>query len=226
MKQYALIVAGGSGQRIKSEIPKQFLELNGRPVLMHTLDKFILANPQISLILVLPQAHRSLWEELCIQHNFLQPHQIVIGGVSRFQSVQKGLSSCKKQGLISIHDGVRPLVSPELILNLYRSAKEKESAIPVCPMVESIRKIEGNESSAADRRAFVSVQTPQCFSSELIKRAYLQEEQPHFTDDASVIEALGEKVYSIPGEADNIKITRPIDVIIAEQLLNDSSITD
>ncbi len=220
MKQFALVVAGGIGQRMKAEIPKQFLELNGRPILMHTLEKFILADPQISLILVLPQAHHILWKELCVQHNFLNPHRIVAGGESRFQSVKNGLQACENVGLISIHDGVRPLVSPTLILNLYRSAKEKKSAIPVCPLVESIRKIEGQESRSVDRRHYVSVQTPQCFSSELIQRAYLQQEQIHFTDDASVLEALGEKVYFIPGEVTNLKITTPADLILAEHLLN------
>ena len=220
MKQYALVVAGGTGQRMKVEIPKQFLELNGRPILMHTLEKFILADPQISLILVLPHAQHFLWKELCVQHNFLNPHRIVAGGESRFQSVKNGLQACEKVGLISIHDGVRPLVSSKLILNLYHSAKEKESAIPVCPLVESIRKIEGQESRSVDRRQYVSVQTPQCFSSELIKRAYLQEEQIHFTDDATVLEALGEKVHFIPGEVTNLKITMPADLILAEHLLN------
>lgn len=220
MKQYALIVAGGIGHRMKAEIPKQFLELNGRPILMHTLDKFILADQQISLILVLPQVHHVLWKELCIKHNFLSSHLIVAGGESRFQSVKNGLQACENVGLISIHDGVRPLVSPKLILNLYRWAKDKKSAIPVCPMVESIRKIEGQESRSVDRRQYVSVQTPQCFSVELIQRAYLQQEQTHFTDDASVLEALGEKVHFIPGEVTNLKITRPGDLILAEHLLS------
>tara|TARA_B100001093_G_scaffold286022_1_gene273219 strand:- start:269 stop:937 length:669 start_codon:yes stop_codon:yes gene_type:complete len=221
MKKYALIVAGGSGKRMKTDIPKQFLELNGRPILMYTLEKFISADSKISLILVLPKVYHKHWELLCIQHNFHHFHQIVAGGESRFQSVKNGLFACNKQGLIAIHDGVRPLVSTILILNLYRLAQEKKSAIPVLPLVESIRNIVKAESRAVDRRDFVSVQTPQCFSLELINRAYSQEEKPYFTDDASVIDALGEKVYFIQGESENIKITRPTDLIIAQHLLNE-----
>ena len=220
MKLYALIVAGGAGKRMKSSIPKQFIELNGTPILMRTIEKFYAARSSIDIIVVLPKSFQSVWASLCQRHYFNIPHQVVAGGETRFQSVKKGLHYCKENSIIAVHDGVRPLISPNLILNLYQEAKLKGSTIPVCPILESIRKVEGNQNKSLDRNKFYSVQTPQCFQSKILLKAYEQEEQGFFTDDASVVEALGEKIYLLPGERTNIKITKPIDVQLAEFLLN------
>jgi len=220
MKYYAIIVAGGSGQRMKSSIPKQFIELNGKPILMHTLEKFYSAKSSINLIVVLPKSHQSTWKTLCHKHQFTIPHQINEGGKSRFQSVKNGLAQCSKESIIAVHDGVRPLITPDFILNIYRETESKKALIPVCPVIESIRKVDGLSSESLDRSQYYSVQTPQCFTSELLHKAYQQEEQNTFTDDASVVEALGEKVHLFEGEDNNIKITSHIDLLLAEAILN------
>jgi 2-C-methyl-D-erythritol 4-phosphate cytidylyltransferase len=220
MKYYAIIVAGGSGQRMKSSVPKQFLELNGRPVLMHTLEKFYSAKSSIELIVVLPKTHHSTWNTLCEKHYFNLAHQVCKGGASRFQSVKNGLALCTKESIIAVHDGVRPLITPNFILDIYRKTETKKVVIPVCSVIESIRKVDGNDSVALDRSQYYSVQTPQCFTSEILHKAYQQEEQITFTDDASVVENLGEKVHLFEGEDDNIKITSPKDLLMAEAILN------
>ena len=215
-----VVVWLGLGKRMKSSIPKQFIELNGTPILMRTIEKFYAARSSIEIIVVLPKSFQSVWASLCKRHYFNIPHQVVTGGETRFQSVQNGLQYCKEKSIIAVHDGVRPLISPNLILNLYQEAKLKGSAIPVCSILESIRKVEGNQNKSLDRNKFYSVQTPQCFQSKILLKAYEQEEQAFFTDDASVVEDLGEKIYLLPGERTNIKITKPIDVQLAEFLLN------
>ena len=219
MKYYAIIVAGGSGQRMKSSIPKQFIELNWRPILMHTIERFYSAQSSIALIVVLPKSHHHTWETLCSKHNFNIPHTVCEGGSSRFQSVKKGLALCTEESIIAVHDGVRPLVSPDFILSIYKEAESKKAVIPVVPVVESIRKVQGDSSTALERSNYYTVQTPQCFTSSLIHKAYKQEEFSVFTDDASVVEYLGEKVHLFEGEADNIKITSPKDLLLAEALL-------
>ena len=220
MKYYAIIVAGGSGQRMKSSIPKQFIELNGKPILMHTLEKFYSAKSSIDLIVVLPKSHHNTWNTLCDKHQFTIPHQICEGGTSRFQSVKNGLVLCSEESIIAVHDGVRPLITPDFILNIYRETESKKALIPVCPVIESIRKVDGDVSKALDRSQYYSVQTPQCFQSELLQKAYQQEEQTTYTDDASVVEYLGEKVHLFEGKSDNIKITSPKDLLLAEAILN------
>ena len=219
MKYYAIIVAGGSGQRMKSSVPKQFIELNGKPILMHTLEKFYCAKSSIEIIVVLPKSHHNTWTTLCQKHQFTIPHQICEGGTSRFQSVKNGLEVCTEESLIAVHDGVRPLISPDFILNLYKETESKKAVIPVIPVVESIRKVDGDSSESLDRSQYYLVQTPQCFTSKLLHKAYQQEEQNTFTDDASVVETLGGKVHLFEGEAYNIKITSPKDLLIAEALL-------
>jgi len=220
MKYYAIIVAGGSGQRMNNSIPKQFIELNGKPILMHTLEKFYCAKSSIKIILVLPKSHHNTWNTLCDKHQFTIPHRICEGGTSRFQSVKNGLVLCTKESIIAVHDGVRPLISPDFILNLYKETESKKAVIPVIPVVDSIRKIEGDDSISLDRTDYLSVQTPQCFTSELLHKAYQQEEQTTYTDDASVVEYLGEKVHLFEGKSDNIKITNPKDLLLAEAILN------
>ncbi len=219
MKYYVIIVAGGSGERMNSTIPKQFIKLNGKPVLMHTLEKFYTANSSIEIIVVLKQEYQQTWSTLCKKHQFTIPHRVCEGGKSRFQSVQNGLKLCTEESIIAVHDGVRPLVTPDLILNIYRETKSKKALIPVFPVLESIRKVDGNDSIALDRNQYFSVQTPQCFTSRLIHKAYKQDEQSTFTDDASVVESLGKKIALYIGEVDNIKITNPKDLLLAEAIL-------
>jgi len=219
MKYYAIIVAGGSGQRMKTDLPKQFIELNGRPILMHTLEKFNQADSSIELVVVLPKLHHQTWGSLCKKHLFKIPHIICEGGTTRFQSVKKGLSFCKEQAIIAVHDGVRPLLSSAFILKMYSEAEIHKAVIPVLPVVEAIRKVEGKQSKALNRALYYTVQTPQCFSSDLLLKSYKQKELITFTDDASVVESIGEKVHLFEGETDNIKITNPKDLILAEALL-------
>ena len=220
MKRYAIIVAGGSGQRMKSSVPKQFLELNKKPVLMHTIEKFYIVASSIQIVVVLPISHKSIWATLCDKHQFNIPHQICEGGLTRFQSVKNGLIHCKEQGIIAVHDGVRPLIHPDLIKKLYYEAESNSAVIPTYPVLESIRKSDEGGSKSLDRSKYFTVQTPQCFSSELLQNAYLQDEKETFTDDASVVEALGKEVHHFRGDRTNIKLTTPEDFIFAEAILN------
>ena len=220
MKRHAIIVAGGSGQRMKSPVPKQFLELNQKPVLMHTIEKFYSAASSIHIVVVLPKSHHSVWTTLCDKHKFNIQHQICEGGSTRFQSVKNGLVHCKEEGIIAVHDGVRPLIHPDLIQKLYLEAESNGAVIPIYPVLESIRKSDEGGSKALDRSKYYTVQTPQCFSSELLQNAYQQHEKETFTDDASVVEALGKEVHHFKGDRTNIKLTTPEDFIFAEALLN------
>ena len=220
MKQYAIIVAGGTGQRMKSVVPKQFLELNQKPVLMHTIEKFYSASYSIHIIVVLPKSHHIVWTTLCNKHQFNIPHQICEGGSTRFKSVKNGLVHCKEEGIIAVHDGARPFIHPDLIEKLYHEAESNSAVIPVYPVLESIRKSNEVGSKALDRNQYFIVQTPQCFSSELLQKAYEQHEKETFTDDASVVEALGKEVYHFKGDRTNIKLTTPEDFLFAEAILN------
>jgi len=219
MKTYALLLAGGKGLRMGAELPKQFLLLAGKPVLMHTLEAFHKADATTELILVLPAEHQEFWAELCTKHAFTLDHQVATGGVVRFDSVRNGLKLIKEEGLIAVHDGVRPLVSPALIQRCFAKALEKGAAIPVFELTESIRRVEGPRSFAEDRSRYRSVQTPQTFRSEILRLAYEQPFQPVFTDDAAVAEAAGYEIALVEGNRENIKITTPQDLLLAEQLL-------
>ncbi len=220
MEKFALIVAGGSGTRMGTEIPKQFLELCGKPVLMHTLERFHQFDSSIQLILVLPQTQFQYWQELCERHQFRLAHQLVAGGNSRFQSVKNGLNELPAEGLVFIHDGVRPLVSLPTIQNCENTAIAKGNALPVLPVIESVRKLENGKSVHVDRQTYRLVQTPQTFQLSLIKKAFEQPESPLFTDDASVLEAMGECIHLVDGNSENIKITHPNDLKIAELFLS------
>jgi len=219
MKTFALIVAGGKGLRMGTDLPKQFLLLAGKPVLMHTLEAFHKVDPQIELILVLPAEHQTYWSELCTKFTFTVKHQVATGGAVRFDSVRNGLKLIKEEGLIAVHDGVRPLVSPKLIKRCFEAAFEKGAVIPVFELAESIRRIENNRSFAEDRSLYRTVQTPQTFRSEILQKAYEQPFREVFTDDASVVEAAGYEITLVDGARENIKITNPQDLLLAEQLL-------
>jgi 2-C-methyl-D-erythritol 4-phosphate cytidylyltransferase len=219
LKNYVIIVAGGSGTRMKSHVPKQFLELNGKPILMHTINRFIQAIPDIHVIVVLPSLNLKNWEALCVKNNFTIPHQITEGGETRFHSVKNGLALIPEDAVVGIHDAARPLVGISTIIKAYQTATSKGNAIPAIPLTESVREVIGTENKAVPRDNYFIIQTPQCFQSTLIKKAFLQEYNSSFTDDASVLEANGEKINLIEGNQENIKITTPIDFIIAQQLI-------
>lgn len=219
MKKFVIIVAGGSGSRMGTQIPKQFLELCGRPVLMHTIQVFYDFDPESELILVLPETQHEFWAELCLKYSFSLPHQIANGGETRFHSVNNGLKLIKGEGIVFIHDGVRPLVSRQTLARCYETAANAGNAIPVLPVTESLRKKEGNQNCSVDRSLFFSVQTPQTFRSEIILKSFLQVYDQAFTDDASVAEKAGFTINMVEGNAENIKITSPVDLILAEALI-------
>lgn len=217
---YTIIVAGGSGIRMNASIPKQFLELNGLPILMHTVKAFYTYNNDMRIILVLPEHDIPYWEKLCEGHAFKIPLAVVKGGATRFESVRNGLMHIKNsQGVVSVHDGVRPLVSQRLIHESFSTAIEKGSAVAAIALKDSIRKVTTDGNEAVDRAAYRLVQTPQVFLLPVIKSAYKAAKHSNFTDDATVVESSGHTIQLIEGEGQNIKITTPEDLLVAEHLL-------
>jgi len=219
MNKTAIIVAGGKGERMNADIPKQFLQIKGKPILIHTLEAFMNFDASLQLILVLPAAQFEFWKTLCKKHALNIPHQIVAGGQTRFQSVKNGLDAVKVPAIVAIHDGVRPLVSKETISRCFDAAAKFGAAIPTMDSIESIRFVDASGSKSVDRNAYKMVQTPQVFDAELLKKAYEQEFSVLFTDDASVVEAMGATVHLVDGNRENIKITTEFDLIVAERLL-------
>jgi len=224
-KRYAIIVAGGSGKRFGSEVPKQFLQLDGKPVLMRTIEKFDQAGATI--VVVLPNEHQEMWIDMCKKCNFAVSHTIADGGTTRFESVKNGIAAIDglvDGDLVAVHDGVRPLASVDLIDLCYTTAQTTGSAIPVINPSDSIRQVmdDGNSRQLL-RSSLRAVQTPQTFKAELLQGAYDVEESPLFTDDASVVEHAGNKVTLVEGEVFNIKITTPIDMIIATELIKNGT---
>jgi len=219
-KEYALIVAGGKGTRIKSRLPKQFLELNGKPTLLHTLEAFFRYSKSISIVLVLPEDDFQIWNDLCKKHQFNKPIILQKGGESRFQSVKNGLEKIDGPGLVAIHDGVRPLVSADIIGASFRLAAVHQSAVAAVRLKESIRMTDQDNTKAVDRSRFRLIQTPQTFDVDLIKQAYQLKEDASLTDDASVAERSGHRISLFEGSYENIKITTQEDLIVAEALLN------
>ncbi|MEL7586696.1 MAG: 2-C-methyl-D-erythritol 4-phosphate cytidylyltransferase [Prolixibacteraceae bacterium] len=219
MKKFALIVAGGTGSRMNTAVPKQFLELAGRPVLMRAMEQFAAYDPQISLVVVLAPESRDTWMDLCVKYGFTLKHELVDGGASRFRSVRNGLAILPEEGMVFIHDGVRPLVSVQTIGNCAVTAIEKGNAIPVMPVTESLRRLNQQGSEHVDRNRYFFVQTPQTFLLKIIKHAYSQPESELFTDDASVCEAMSISINLVEGNSENIKITRPIDFQVAENMI-------
>ncbi len=218
-KKYAVIVAGGSGTRMKREQPKQFIELAGKPILMHTLSVF--NTDDINIILVLPKDQISVWNELIMKYLFDVTHKVVAGGDTRFQSVKNGLDFIEEEeGLVAIHDGVRPLIELEIIEESFRTAEKYGNAITSLPLNDSIRSVDGIENRLEDRSKFRLIQTPQTFQLNLIKEAFQQNYETSFTDDASVLEKRGHTINLIQGSFQNIKITTPEDLIIAESFLS------
>ncbi|MBD1366361.1 2-C-methyl-D-erythritol 4-phosphate cytidylyltransferase [Mucilaginibacter sp. ZT4R22] len=220
-KCYAIIVAGGSGTRMQSALPKQFLELNGKPVLMYTLEAFHNSAASPELILVLHANYHVLWKELCAVHNFAIKHTLIPGGETRFHSVKNAIDQITdKDVLIAVHDAVRPLIDPAVIDEAYRYAEAHESAVVAVKSRDSVRQLTGDTSQSLNRDDIYLVQTPQTFQSALLKKAYEQPYDQKFTDDASVVEQAGAQIHLIEGNYTNIKITFPEDIAIAEALIN------
>ena len=224
---YVIIVAGGKGLRMGSDIPKQFLPVGGKPVLMRTLERFRAYSSTLQIILVLPQSQQDYWKELCQKHNFTVAYQLTDGGETRFHSVQHGLALVPDdaEGVVGVHDGVRPFPGIDVIRNCYETARTKKAAIPVIPVVETQRHIGipsrtgGVGGCTVPRSEYRLVQTPQCFDIQLLKAANRQPYNEGFTDDASVVEAFGFDVTLVEGNRENIKITTPFDLKIAESLV-------
>ncbi len=221
MKRYVIIVAGGKGNRFKSELPKQFIQLGNKPILMHTIDAFYRYDNSFDIIVVLPKEQIQFWDVLCQKHGFKIDHKVVSGGEARFNSVKNGLNLIDHEGIVGIHDGVRPLVDKQTIENCYAMAERKGNAIPVISLVDSVRETQGSGASKmVDRTKYKLIQTPQVFKSELILAAFNQKSLESFTDDASVLEAYDNSTINmVEGNRQNIKITTPEDLIYAEAIL-------
>lgn len=217
MEQVVIIVAGGKGLRMGSQTPKQFLEINGKAIIIHTIEKFKQALPSARLVLVLPKNELPRWQTLADKHKISRV-SCVAGGKTRFDSVKAGLTEVKSSSLVAIHDAVRPFVSIETIKDCMRAAEKNGAAIPVINLNDSIRKVTNDGSFAVDRSEYKLVQTPQCFKSEILVKAYAQNYQQHFTDDASVVESIGQKVRLTAGNHENIKLTNPADLKWATSL--------
>jgi 2-C-methyl-D-erythritol 4-phosphate cytidylyltransferase len=221
--RYAVIVAGGKGERMGSAIPKQFLELSGKPILMHTLERFRKTFPTIEIIIALPENQIDYWKELLRKYKMPNiRHQIVVGGASRFHSVQNALKLVEENSFVAIHDAVRPLVTTQTIERCFSAAEENGNAIPVIDVVDSLRHFnkQDKKNHAVSRSCYKIVQTPQCFSSKVILKAYKQEFDKLFTDDATVVEKLGETINLVKGNRENIKITNKEDLLLAEAMLS------
>lgn len=231
-KKYAVIMAAGSGTRMRADKPKQFLELGGKAIMHRTIEVFRNACPDVTIITVLPQEHIAYWKDYCLRHNFICPQILVKGGITRFHSVRNALEKVPDGAVVAIHDGVRPLLSENLVRECYAKAEEHQSAIPVVPCVDTMKVLQkkvwedGSETYSAvpgqsvDRSVLYGAQTPQVFHSELLKDAYRQAYDMTFTDDASVVERYGKSLSYLLGERLNIKITTREDLVLAEAVLN------
>lgn len=218
MMDYVIIVAGGKGLRMGGDIPKQFLPVGGRPVLMRTIERFRAYSSTLHIILVLPKAQQDYWQALCQEYQFAVDYQLADGGETRFHSVQNGLALVPDdaKGVVGVHDGVRPFVSIDVIGRCYEAARIHKAVIPVTPVIETLRHVSEGTKPRSDYRL---VQTPQCFDIELLKAANRQPYCDGFTDDASVVEAYGHTITLVEGNRENIKLTTPFDLKIAEILV-------
>lgn len=218
---YVIIVAGGKGLRMGSDIPKQFLPVGGTPVLMRTVNRFLEYDSALNVVLVLPREQHEYWQKLCCEYSFTAHYAIACGGETRFHSVKNGLDTISSSacGVVAVHDGVRPFPTIEVIRRCYDTARETGAAVPVVPIVETLRHIEpSGVTRTVPRSEFRLVQTPQTFDLQLLKRAYTQPYRPTFTDDASVVESLGYPITLVEGNRENIKLTTPFDLKVAEML--------
>lgn len=216
MENHIIIVAGGRGTRMLTDLPKQFLEISGKPVLMHSVERMREALPDAGIVVVLPEDQISFWNELIADAQLEVEHKVVAGGASRTESVRNGLAALKSnEGVVGIHDGVRPCFSLDMVKECFAKAEEVGAAIPAFSVTSSLRKITDNGSKAVDRSLYKEVQTPQCFNLKALREAYSKADQ-EYSDDASLMEALGHTIHLVEGDRDNIKITYPSDIAMAE----------
>ncbi len=216
LPEYAIIVAGGTGSRMQHDLPKQFIEIAGKPILMRTIEQFYSYNPAIRLVVVLPAQELHAWRDRCLTYGFTIFHRAVAGGGTRFSSVKKGLEMVQGEALVAVHDGVRPFVDHATIKAAYQAAATHGSAVVAVSPKDSVRELIPNGSKAVLRNRYKLVQTPQCFQASILREAYQQPEQAHFTDDAVVVESIGKQITLVEGNYRNIKITTPEDLILAE----------
>lgn len=218
-QKHVLIVAGGDGKRVDGSVPKQFLSLNEKPLLFHTFNAFQFLD-DIKFTLVLNSSHVVYWKTLCNSTGFNIPHNIAEGGPTRFHSVKSGLKNIPLDSLVLIHDAARPFVSKETIIRVIDTAMRKGNAVPAIEVNDSIREVSGPNNKIIDRNKLRAIQTPQAFHSSLIKTAYNQAYNEAFTDDASVLESAGEKIYIVAGNSENIKISNPVDLVVGEGIID------
>lgn len=223
MKKTAIIVAGGTGQRMGTLVPKQFLIIDGKTILLHTIGQFVAAFADIHFVIVLPEGYIQEGQAIIASSGLTQHFQFVAGGDTRFQSVKNGLAHVEADAIVFVHDAVRCLLTPALIQRCYQQAVEKGSAIPAVSSTDTIRIIEGIQHHVVDRSNVMMIQTPQTFNAALLIKAFEQAYQPDFTDEANVLEASGTEVFLVDGEFENIKITRPLDLAIATYILTKRS---
>ena len=229
-KKYVIVMAAGSGTRMGADLPKQFIELGGKAILHMTIETFLKACPDISVITVLPEAHMSYWRQYCLERNFTCPQILVKGGITRFHSVRNALEKVPEGAIVAVHDGVRPLVSEKLVRDMFEKAEELPALMPVIPCIDTMKVLEMKDGvlstipgASVDRSVLYGAQTPQIFHSEIIKAAYSQAYETSFTDDASVVEKYGKNLSYVMGERFNIKITTQDDLVLAQAILSLSS---
>ncbi len=220
-KLYAIIVAGGTGSRMGGDIAKQFIEIKGKPIIVRTIERFLELSNRPEIILVLPDDYKQQWKDYCFENRFTFRHTLVSGGITRFHSVKSAVKHLKKDGIVAVHDGVRPFVEIDFLEGLYSIANKEGAVIPVIEPCDSMRiKEEDGDSRIINRENYVMVQTPQVFHTDILIEAYKQAYSPIFTDDASVVESMGVKIYLTQGRATNIKLTKPQDLVLAKALLS------
>jgi 2-C-methyl-D-erythritol 4-phosphate cytidylyltransferase len=222
LERFAIITAGGIGSRMGTTIPKQFLSINGRPVLIHAINRFV--SWVNTVIVTLPEQYTAYWKELQGKHDFHVPHILVHGGETRFDSVKNALHFVSDRGLVAVHDAVRPFVTPDLICSCFEHAQQYGTAVAAIPLKDSLRMISEGKSQSVNRSDYYIIQTPQVFACDIIKKAYQQDYNSTFTDDASVVEASGIEIQLVEGEESNVKITTPTDLVLAEILMRQNKI--
>jgi 2-C-methyl-D-erythritol 4-phosphate cytidylyltransferase len=221
-KFYAIVTAGGSGSRIGGKTVKQFLEIGGKPILVHTLNNFLALPFPVQIILVLPAGFRDYWNRYCFENNYMFPHIAVTGGITRFHSVKNALKYVERGGVVAVHDGVRPFADTEFIEKMFNWSKEFPAVVPAVKPADSVRRISGDKSNVINREELVMIQTPQVFSSDILIDSYNCAYRPEFTDDASVVEAAGNYIKIVEGRKINFKITEPQDLLLAGGIINAS----
>lgn len=221
-KYYAIITAGGMGTRMGGKVAKQFLEIGGKPIIVHTINNFRALSFPVEIIVVLPADYKDYWKKYCLENGFVFKHILVSGGITRYHSVKNALKFVERGGVVAVHDGVRPFASKEFIEQMYHLADKWPAVIPFIKPSDSLRKIAENVSSVVNREEYVLIQTPQIFHSDILLDAYSGAYKPEFTDDASVVECAGNKIHLTPGSKVNFKITEPQDLIFAQAVLNAS----